>query len=140
MGFARASDSRGAPPISTGLTTAEEMRSRLEGFVDKANSAASYRPEQGGPNPQQRSARLAEILASHTAHQVAILQGVLDKHNLSDKARAAVMRAHSSAKVGLQRAREVAARARDAIRDLGVTREREGTSGRGLTQFSGRGS
>lgn len=140
MGFARASDSRGAPPISTGLTTAEEMRSRLEGFVDKANSAASRRPEQGGPNPQQRSARLAEILANHTAHQVAILQGVLDKHNLSDKARAAVMRAHSSAKVGLQRAREVAARARDAVRDMGVTREREGTSGRGSTQFSGRGS
>ncbi len=44
MGFARASDSRGAPPVSIGLTTAEEMRSRLEGFLDEANSAASDRP------------------------------------------------------------------------------------------------
>ena len=58
MGFARASDNPGAPPLSTGLTTANQMRSRLEGFLDEANSAASHRPEQAGPNRQERSARL----------------------------------------------------------------------------------
>ena len=136
MGFAQASDSRGAPPVSIGLTTAEEMRSRLEGFIDEANSAASHRPEQSGTNPQERSARLAEILANHTAHQVAILQSVLDRDNLSNKARAAVTRAHSSAKVGLQRAREVAVLARAAVRDLGVRGEPEGILGRGSAQLS----
>jgi hypothetical protein len=136
MGFARASDSRGAPPVSIGLTTAEEMRSRLEGFIDEANSAASHRPEQPGTNPQERSARLAEILANHTAHQVAILQSVLDRDNLSNKARAAVTRAHSSAKVGLQRAREVAVLARAAVRDMGVRGEPEDTHGRGSAQLS----
>ncbi len=136
MGFARASDSRGAPPVSIGLTTAEEMRSRLEGFLDEANGAASHRPQQAGPNPQERSARLAEILANHTAHQVAILQGVLDKDNLSEKARDAVMMAHSSAKVGLQRAREAAVLARAAVRDMGVRGEPEGTHGRGSAQLS----
>ena len=136
MGFARASDSRGAPPVSTGLTTAEEMRSRLEGFLDEANSAASRRPDQAGPNPQERSARLAEILANHTAHQVAILQGVLDRDNLSNKARAAVARAHSSAKVGLQRASEVAVLARAAVRDMGVRGVPEDTPARGSAQLS----
>ena len=136
MGFARASDSRSAPAVSIGLTTAEEMRGRLEGFLDEANSAASPRPEQAGTNPQERSARLAEILANHTAHQVAILQGVLGKDNLSNKARAAVTRAHSSAKVGLQRAREVAVLARAAVRDMGVRGEPEDTPGRGSAQLS----
>ncbi len=136
MGFARASDSRGAPPVSIGLTTAEEMRSRLEGFLDEANSAASHQPEQSGSKPQERSARLAEILANHTAHQVAILQSVLDRDNLPNKARAAVTRAHSSAKVGLQRAREVAVLARTAVRDMGVRGEPEDTPGRGSAQLS----
>ncbi len=135
MGFARASDSRSAPAVSIGLTTAEEMRGRLEGFLDEANSAASHRPEQAGTNPQERSARLAEILANHTAHQVAILQGVLGKDNLSNKARAAVTRAHSSAKVGLQRASEVAVLARAAVRDLGVRGEPEDTPARGSAQI-----
>ena len=135
MGFARASDSRGAPPVSIGLTTAKEMRSRLEGFIDEANSAANHRPEQPGTNPQERSARLAEILANHTAHQVAILQSVLDKDNLSNKARAAVTRAHSSAKVGLQRAKEIAVLARAAVRDIGVRGGPEDTPGRGSAQL-----
>ena len=148
MGFARASDGRGAPPISTGLTTAAEMRSRLEGFLEKANNAPNPRSEQTGPNPhtgqagasprseqrgasaQERSARLAQILADHTARQVAILQGVLDKDNLSDKARDAVTRAHSTASVGLQRAMEVAVLARAAVRDMGVRGELEAVPGR----------
>lgn len=138
IGFARASDGRGAPPVSTGLTTAEEMRSRLEGFLDEANSAARHRPEQAGPDLQGRSARLAEILANHRAHQVSILQGVLDQDNLSEKARDAVMRAHSSAQVGLQRAREVGARARAAVRDLGVRGEQEDTPGIGSARGSAR--
>ena len=150
MGFARASDNRGAPPVSTGLTTAAEMRSRLEGFLEKANNAPNPRSEQTGPNPrseqagasprseqrgtsaQERSARLAQILADHTARQVAILQGVLDldKDNLSDKARDAVTRAHSTASVGLQRAMEVAVLARAAVRDMGVRGEQEAVPGR----------
>ena len=138
IGFARASDGRGAPPVSTGLTTAEEMRSRLEGFLDEANSAARHRPEQAGPDLQGRSARLAEILANHRAHQVSILQGVLDQDNLSEKARDAVMRAHSSAQVGLQRAREVGARARAAVRDLGVRGEQEDITGIGSARGSAR--
>ena len=150
MGFARASDSRGAPPVTTGLTTAAEMRSRLEGFLEKASNVPNPRSEQTGPNPrtgqagasprseqrgtsaQERSARLAKILADHTARQVAILQGVLDldKDNLSDKARDAVTRAHSTASVGLQRAMEVAVLARAAVRDMGVRGEQEAVPGR----------
>ena len=136
MGFARASDSRGGPPVSTGLTTAQEMRSRLEGFLEKANNAASHRSEQAGSNPQARSARLAEILANHTAHQVTILEKVLGKDNLSNKARTAVMRAHSSAKAGLQRARDVAVLARAALGDMGVRGEPEAIPGRGSAQTS----
>ncbi len=75
-------------------------------------------------------------MANHTAHQVAILQSVLDRDNLSNKARAAVTRAHSSAKVGLQRAREVAVLARAAVRDMGVMGEPEDTPGRGSAQLS----
>ena len=136
MGFARASDNPGAPPLSTGLTTANQMRSRLEGFLDEANSAASHRPEQAGPNRQERSARLAEILFNHTSHQVAILQAVLDRDNLPQKAKAAITRAHSSARVGLQRAQEVAALANAAVRDMGVRGEPEDAPGRGSAQLN----
>ena len=135
MGFARASGNRGAPPVSTGLTTAEEMRGRLEGFLDEANDAAAqHRPEQAGPKAEERSAKLAEILADHTARHVAILQGVLDRGNLSDKARDAIMSGRSNAEVGLQRAMEVAAQARDAVRDMGGIGKPEDSRGRGPNQ------
>ena len=129
MGFARASDSRGAPPVTTGLTTAEEMRSRLEGFLDQANSAAQNRPQHAGPNPQERSAQLAEVLASHTAQHVAILQGVLDQHNLSDKAKGAVMRARSRAEAGWQRALAT-------VLDIDARGKPEDARGRGSVQPS----
>ena len=123
VGFARASESRGAPPVSTGLTTAVEMRTRLEGFLDEANRAAQQRPEQAGADLHERSARLAEILASHTTHHVAILLAVLERGNLPAQAEAAITRAHTAAKVGLERASVVAAKTRAALQDRGKSED-----------------
>jgi len=87
-------------PAATGLVTAAEVQTRLEGFLDEITANSGGPLDQAEPQARERAAVLAEILGNHATHNVTILQHMVDNEFLPAAAMPAVGIAIAAAEAG----------------------------------------
>ncbi len=131
MGFAHDAHGPGELPVGTGLTTADEMRNRLEGFLQEVSRGKQNRSAEADVQREERIARLSQILADHSARHLAVLEGVLANGNLNEAARAAMDKATTLAQEGLRRAQEAVSQAQASSQQNGERGKPGEVPGRG---------
>ena len=122
------------PPTIRGLVRAQEVRQRLEGFLQDLSDRAADALEKVEGRRAERIARLAERLEAHAAKHADIIKRVSQNDKLPPQAVAGMLNGLERAEQGYSQAKVKAAEARSRGPGLQVDR---GNSGRGNQDDNG---
>ena len=125
------------PPIVRGLVRAQEVRERLEGFLEDLSNRAADGLEKVEERRAERVARLAERLESHTAKHADIIERVSKSDRLPPQAVAGMRNGLERAQQGRTRATIKATEARSRVRDVQGNRDGSEPGNRGNRGDSG---
>ena len=106
------------PPIIRGLVRAQEVRERLEGFLEDLSNRAADGLEKAEERRAERVARLAERLEAHTAKHADNIERVSKSDRLPPQAVAGMRNGLERAQQGHSRAKIKATEARSRGRGL----------------------
>jgi hypothetical protein len=125
------------PPIVRGLVRAQEVRERLEGFLEDLSNRAADGLEKVEERRAERVARLAERLEAHTAKHADIIERVSKSDRLPPQAVAGMRNGLERAQQGRTRATIKATEARSRVRDVQGNRDGSEPGNRGNRGDSG---
>lgn len=121
--FAKKAEREGGRPRVTGLEKADNVRERIQGFLDRVSED---RPESPAAVAEARLAaaeRMSQLLERHTQRHAELLQRVVDNDRMPEDARERVRIALERARTRIETARERIGTALDRIDNV---RERLG--------------
>ncbi|MEE8519214.1 MAG: hypothetical protein V3S98_08835 [Dehalococcoidia bacterium] len=108
-------DASGGPSVSRGLVRADEVRERLNRFIDEELNDASGTDDEGGQGRAKRIEKLAGLLETHASKHVDVLSGLLEREDLPAQGKAGIAKALANAQGhradALQRASNARSRA-----------------------------
>ena len=134
------------PPVVRGLVRAEEVRQRLEGFLEDLTAEDGELPTEEEERRAQRVADVAAILEEHASKRVEIIQRVSQNKNLPPQAVQGMRNGLEGAQRGRDQAQAKATAARAKAgpppgrgRPGGQSQGGPGSQGQGATGGQGQG-